>query len=72
VSINDLVGKMAQRASQLADEPINMLRRGYPETTETDTQLVRFCKESRLSRGNMIEAILVEEFSLEFDQEIES
>ena len=43
MSVNDLVGKIAERASQLADQPLEILRRGYPEVTETDTELVRFC-----------------------------
>lgn len=64
-TINDLIGRIAERAKQLADEPINMLRRSYPEATETDTELVRYCIQSRFSRGDIIEAILVEEFAEE-------
>ena len=70
-SVNGLIGQMSQRASELADMKIDDLRASYPESTDTRSELVRICREERLSRGQMIEAILIEEFSLEFDQELE-
>jgi hypothetical protein len=68
---NTLVGKMAQRAKELADMAMDDLRRLYPETTETPQELVRLCKQQRLSRGKLIEVILYEEFEVEFDCEMD-
>jgi hypothetical protein len=70
MTVNDLIGKIAVRARELADWKLDALRAEYPETTETRAELVRLCKERGLTRGQMIEAILVEEFTYEFDVEI--
>jgi len=72
VTINDLVGKIATRARELADQKIDSLRAAYPEDTQTRSELVRLVKEQGLTRGQLIEAILVEEFMEEFDREIPS
>lgn len=69
-TVNELVANISTRVRHLADEPIDSLRRAYPETTETAAELVKLCKDQGLTRGQMIEAILVEEFVLEFDQYI--
>lgn len=71
MTINELIGKIAARAGQLADEKTDTLRAAYPEPTETAAELIRYCKESRFSRGEMIDAILLEEFSEEDDYELE-
>lgn len=68
-SYQDLMYAMALRARELADMKMDQLRRWYPATAETDTELVRLCKESGYSRGQMIEDILTEEFDVEFDKE---
>lgn len=64
---NELIAHIAVRVRELANEPIDVLRRGFPETTETDSELIRLCKERGLSRGDIIEAILLDEYSEEFD-----
>jgi hypothetical protein len=71
MTLNDLVEKMAKRAGELANQPMDFLRRSYPETTETDAELIKLCKEMKYTRGDMIYAILSEEFNEEFDKEIE-
>lgn len=65
----DLMYAMALRARELANMSMDMLRASYPETTETRAQLVRYCKESGFTKGQIIEAILVEDFDLDFDVE---
>lgn len=72
LTYNNLIGAIATRVKELANQSIDLLRRSYPETTETDTELVKLCKDQRLTRGDIIEAIIVEEFCLEFDKNIES
>lgn len=67
---NELVGKIAERAGKLANEKIDVLRASHPDVTETESQLIRHVKEMGLSRGDIISAILLEEFSREFDIEI--
>jgi hypothetical protein len=71
MTINDFLGKVALRAKELADKPMDDLRAGYPELTDTRAELIRHTREMGLTRGGLIEAILVEEFSFEFDREIE-
>jgi hypothetical protein len=69
-SLNGLLNSVILRAKQLADEPIDSLRSQYPETTETRAELIRHCREMGLTRGQLIEAILVEEFIEENDREV--
>lgn len=69
---NKLVGQIAQRTRELANHKMDALRLLYPVTTETPGELRRIAKQECRTRGDLIEAILVEEFSLEYDMEIES
>lgn len=71
ITLNEFVSRVALRASKLADLPIDEVRLTYPEVTDTGGELIKMCKEHKLSRGQMIEAILVEEFSTEFPIEVE-
>lgn len=59
---SDLILRMAIRARQLADMPIDSLRASYPLLTETRAELVQHCKDAKYTRGEMIEAILIDEF----------
>jgi hypothetical protein len=70
MTVNDLIGNITIRARELADMKLDALRASYPEATDTPAELIRHCKELGLTRGQLIEAILVEEFLLEFDVEI--
>jgi hypothetical protein len=56
------VAKVIARAKQLADQKIDLLRLSYPEVTDTGAELIRLCKQQHLTRGQLIEAILLEEF----------
>lgn len=58
-----LVDRMASRAKELADKPIDKLRSMCPIQGESARERVKLCKNSNVSRGSIIEAILVEEFS---------
>lgn len=69
MTVNNLIGRLATRAKQLADMSLPNLRYNYPDVEEASQ--VRSATRG-LSRGQLVEAILVEEFSLEFDQEIET
>lgn len=53
---------MAKRANHLSNLPLDDLRSLYPEETATGAELIKLCKDRRLTRGDMIEAILIEEF----------
>lgn len=58
--------RLSARVRELADMPMDTLRAGYPEATETQSELVRLCKQRRITRGQMIEAIILEEFEDDF------
>jgi hypothetical protein len=66
-AVEDLLYKLAKRAGELADKPMNELRAGYPAATGTRAELVRHCKELGLTRGQLVEAILLDEFGGEAD-----
>jgi hypothetical protein len=70
-TVNELVGMISVRVRELADKPMDWLRLAYPETTETPAQLIRLCKQQGLTRGQLIEAIIVEDFLEDFDRAIE-
>lgn len=70
MTLNDFANKIILRAKELADRKMDDLRAAYPATTDTRAELIRLCKEEGLSRGQLIEAILVEEFIQDFDTEI--
>jgi hypothetical protein len=61
----ELVFRLAARAAELADKPLDDLRASYPATTTTREELVSHCKAEGYSRGSMIQAILVAEFHQE-------
>jgi len=71
MTVNELVGKIGERVKYLANQKIDSLRSMYPETTETRSQLARHVRDMGLTKGDMINAIILEEFSLEFDRNIE-
>lgn len=68
MNTNDLVYKVAERARELANEPINMLRLAVG-TSDFRTAAIKESKH--LSRGELIEEILTEEFIEKFPKEIE-
>ena len=70
MTVNQLVGQVARRVAELADLKMGELRSDYPEATETRGELLQMCKQLRLTRGQMIEAIMIEEFCVEFDVDI--
>ncbi len=62
---NDLVYAIAETIKELGNRTMDQLRSDYPEATETEAELIRFCKESKFSRGELIEAIIIERFITE-------
>lgn len=58
----DNLTALIKRAAYLADQPIDALRSSYPVDTPTQSEAIRFCKERGFSRGDLIQAILTEEF----------
>lgn len=70
-SVNGLICKIVERVRVLADQKIDHLRLSFPEPTDTGSELIRLCKTEKLSRGQIIEAILLEEFLQEFDTDID-
>ncbi len=71
MTFNELIEKIAARAKTLADLKMDELRACHPESTDTRSQLITFCKKERLSRGEIIQEILDDEFRLEFDHDID-
>lgn len=67
-TINDLIAKIAERAKELADFSMIQLRMTHPENVQhSDWRHVT----QGMTRGEIIEVILIDEFSLEFDIELE-
>lgn len=71
MTYNELIDKIAKRAGELASEPIDHLRSQYPETTDTQAELIRYCKESGFSKADLVRGILYDEFDVEFDYELQ-
>jgi len=68
MNVNDLIAKVAERARYLADSKLDFLRLTHPGAEETlgRTRIVT----RGFTRGELIEAILLEEFSQEFPGEL--
>lgn len=60
--VEDYANRVIARAKELVDMPMDRLRSWYPETTETDNELIRHCRQMKYTRGQLIEAILMSEF----------
>jgi hypothetical protein len=69
-TFNTLVQKLANRAGELSIKQMDDLRAAMPETTSTRGELVRLHKST--PRNELLAAILYNEFSEEFDFEIDS
>jgi hypothetical protein len=69
-TVNDLVGRMAERAKYLADLSIDSLRSYHPDVVGTGSTYECRQVTAGLSRGDLIAVILIEEFTEEFDKEI--
>lgn len=65
--LNKLIGNIAKRAGELAMEPINNLRSRYPIDASTEWQTISYCKDSGLTKADLIQAILNEEFLIQGD-----
>jgi len=67
MNFNDLVFNVSKRAKELADKPINELRLavGTADTLQGAIQ-----ETKHMSRGELIESILTEEFCQEFPVDI--
>lgn len=70
MTYNELVQKISSRVNELVMLPLDELRSMYPETTDTQAQLVKHCKMMRTTKGEIIQAILDEEFTRTEDREI--
>jgi len=70
-TVNELLEKVINRTKELADASINDVRSQYPETTETSAELIKHCKDFGYTKGEMIEAILLDEFFPEFTVDID-
>lgn len=68
MTTNDLVFKIAERAKILANKPINDLRAHLPSNQITRAGVV--AEYRHLSRGDLVEEILIDEFIEEFPKEI--
>lgn len=72
MTINTLIDQITKRVQELGDMSMDNLRATYPETTDTRSELVRHVKEMKLTRGEIMRDIISDEFSYDFDQDIES
>lgn len=68
MTTNDVVYKLAERAKVLADSPYRALRRTAPNTADLPSQAEK--ENKHLTRGQLVEIILTEEFCEEFPKEI--
>lgn len=73
MTYNELVGKIAQRAKELTSMKMNQLRMEHHDAAETEvsTQNNANVILKGKTQGELVEDILVDEFSAEFDFEIE-
>jgi hypothetical protein len=68
---NTLIERIAERASKLANMDMVTLRLTHPDSIE-DAVSANLKNLRGVSRGECIEAILLDEFQLEFDIDIEN
>ena len=69
-NVNDIVGLVAARAKALADEKIDYLRSAVA-SQEAHTPHAIWMETKHRTKGDMIEEILMDEFSEEFPREIQ-
>lgn len=69
-TVNDLLEKVAKTAKELADMPMPQLRRMHPEIISDRGTEWRELTQG-MTRGDLIELILLDDYLLEFDREIE-
>jgi len=69
MSINDLIAKIASRASELANQKMDLLRLSYPEYVEGGLWEAKKITLG-MTRGQLVEAVLLEEFCEEFPIEM--
>lgn len=60
--------RFMKRIRELADAKMHYLRSIFPLATETQAELIRYTYDMSLKRGNLIEAILLEEFEGELQR----
>jgi len=70
MTINDLVGKMAVRVSELTEMNRRELIFISPDSFYCENENQRNECHKGITKGRIIESIIVEEFSVEFDREI--
>ncbi len=66
-SVNELVCDIVKRAKDLSEMRVDVLRCVAGYDCDTEAEAIRYLKG--VSRGELIEIILTEEFCLEFDLE---
>lgn len=64
---NELIVVLVKRVEELGNQRIDELRSQQPEATETQAEAVRLARAAKLTRGELIASILMEEFWEEFD-----
>jgi hypothetical protein len=69
--VNQLIGEITERVNQLADLKMPELRLAHPQVVGTGSNYEALQATMGLSRGQIIADIILEEFSLEFDKDIE-
>jgi hypothetical protein len=70
-TVNDLVGAISERVNQLADLKMPELRLTHPQVEGTGTNYEGNQVTLGMTRGQIIADIILDEFSLEFDKDIE-
>lgn len=68
MTYNELVGKIAKRADELSVQSMPLLRLSHLDNTEGTKSGWQW---KGLSRADLIESILYDEFDIEFDKSLE-
>lgn len=74
MTVNDLIGKIELRIKELGKLKTDQLRLEHPASCDVDVPTVGSSRRilKGMSREELIAEIIVEEFSLDFNRDIES
>ena len=72
MTANELIGKIAERIDYLGGLSMDELRKTHPDVVATGSSYEANQATMGKTRGRILAEIIVEEFSLEHDAEIES
>jgi hypothetical protein len=72
MTANELIGKITDRIEYLGNLSMDSLRKTHPDVCVTGSTYEANLVTQGMTRGQIMAYIILDEFSLEFDAEIES